>query len=117
MKTNTTDSKNSSKKIELIKDAYLEIIMFFWEHTGDDTPIGEKAKEWFNAYHDSVIEIEDRFQGNDFKSAEDSQDIEDELDFLYYRISDIDPTSPVLWSVHLVLEMIENGWHDIRMPR
>jgi hypothetical protein len=107
-------SRQDTKKIDIIQDAYLNIVIFFWNHIDDIEPLGEKAKEYFDTYHDSFKEVEARFKDGDFKSEADRDAVADELEQLYYAIVDIDPSSPVLRIVNPVIGMIENDESDLK---
>lgn len=109
--------KQNTKKIDIIRDAYLDVVLFFWRHTDDIEPLGEKAKQYFNDFHDCFKEVEARFEGDDFKSEADRDAVADELEKLYYMIADIDPASPTLYLINPVIEMIENDESELKCPR
>lgn len=109
--------RQDTKKIDIIRDAYLNVVIFFWNNIDDDNPLGEKSREYFNEYHDSFKEVEDRFERGDFKSDADRDAVADELERLYYAMVHIDPSSPVIQLVNIVIEMIENDENEVTCPR
>lgn len=120
METNIIEpaaAPSPTRKLEIIQEAYLQIRIFFWNHINDHFPEGKVALTYFNKFHDAGHDLEERFENGDFKSEEDREFIDDQLEQLYYMVVEIEPGAFILGYLHLTIEMIENGWNDIRSPR
>lgn len=102
-----TIQKHVSKK-ELVTNAYLNALIFFWRYSGTDTEAELRCKTLFEQYADILWEVGDKFEGNDFLSPEDQVYVVDDLDKLYYEIRDIDPSSDTLWLMCPAIDMIDD---------
>lgn len=97
--------RHVSKK-EIATDAYMNALIFFWLNSDRETETGKKCQALFEDYVDILWEIDARFEGNDFSNPESQEYVVNDLDKLYYAITDIDPSSDTLLLMCPAIDML-----------
>lgn len=104
MHTNTTDPANVVQSVE---KAYLSAARFFFQASKGSVLLEEKLATISRRCAERSRKIASHFDGKAFKKVAHHEALSDDLEKVFYTVSYLDTTAPVLAEIHEAIEQID----------